>query len=423
MQRTVWSEISSAKKRELRLEDYPLKKIQLDDITREIHGTTLLKVAQKARNQAYLNHFYALASDSPNTDDNALYTKFYFAIHCFQDAATLDAILAHASWENFLMFFDNSEGTTAFFTALQLENIVAMDCLLRKNIHIMLEPNADRILPPHFAAQHGKLKVLDFCLTRLGQEYISTCEKIAASTILHTAIENNQVKAAKTIIAASLNNMDATDQYGYTPLHLAVLTQSEELVSLLLSKNADTTLATDNSAKHPNQTALQLAAATGNNTITLLLLAHALHNTVSTPETAPATLFSDFKALLGLIANPVNDTTQLSEHLKLLFVLLNYAKGRNEEGAYISYPYLASVANSFYNTIYDDKDQLVYSIDSKLKAVWLVISNIINGNTDPVANCDDKQKAILQDGRLKALTKSLFPCEETLSRRASPSRH
>jgi len=62
---------------------------------------------------------------------------------------------------------------------------------------------------------------------------------------LHYCVENSNPASAELVLAAAPELLDAPDQEGFTPLHLAVIAGNLSLVRFLLHKRADLT-AVDN---------------------------------------------------------------------------------------------------------------------------------------------------------------------------------
>ena len=58
-------------------------------------------------------------------------------------------------------------------------------------------------------------------------------------TALHYCAENAALACAHLITAAAPDLVDARDEDGYTPLHLAVIAGNRQLIKFLLDKNAD----------------------------------------------------------------------------------------------------------------------------------------------------------------------------------------
>ncbi len=60
------------------------------------------------------------------------------------------------------IFHTNGVAMSAFFTALQIENTVAIHVLNAKNKNLVHIPNNENLLPAHWAAKHGKLTSLKY---------------------------------------------------------------------------------------------------------------------------------------------------------------------------------------------------------------------------------------------------------------------
>lgn len=58
-------------------------------------------------------------------------------------------------------------------------------------------------------------------------------------TALHYCAESPSLTCADTVLSAAHDLVDARDEDGYTPIHLAVIAGNKTLIKFLLSKNAD----------------------------------------------------------------------------------------------------------------------------------------------------------------------------------------
>jgi ankyrin repeat protein len=58
-------------------------------------------------------------------------------------------------------------------------------------------------------------------------------------TALHYCAESSSLTCADLVLSAAHDLVDARDEDGYTPIHLAVIAGNKPLIKFLLSKNAD----------------------------------------------------------------------------------------------------------------------------------------------------------------------------------------
>jgi ankyrin repeat protein len=58
-------------------------------------------------------------------------------------------------------------------------------------------------------------------------------------TALHYCAESSSLACADIVLSAAPDLVDARDEDGYTPIHLAVIAGNKPLIKFLLSKNAD----------------------------------------------------------------------------------------------------------------------------------------------------------------------------------------
>lgn len=73
--------------------------------------------------------------------------------------------------------------------------------------------------PIHIAVCHGKIPTMELLLSR-GAETLGAVQ-LGLGSILHTVARTNNTAAAHFLFKDTLANVDALDEYGFTPLHLA----------------------------------------------------------------------------------------------------------------------------------------------------------------------------------------------------------
>ncbi|TET06575.1 hypothetical protein E3J79_01365, partial [Candidatus Dependentiae bacterium] len=93
-----------------------------------------------------------------------------------------------------------------------------------------------------------------------------TCLSHAVWTPLHQAVKDSNLEQVQKLFAAGVDDVNVADDYGYTPLHLAVIKGHEPIIELLLEKGANV-----NVVNQFCYTPLHLAVIKGNHTIVTLL--------------------------------------------------------------------------------------------------------------------------------------------------------
>ena len=83
----------------------------------------------------------------------------------------------------------------------------------------------------------GFVVVLPFLFSFQPQAVSDTDKR--GQNALHYCAENQNLSCIEQIIAADPNLLNKTDEEGYTPLHLAVISGNSAIVKFLLSKGAD----------------------------------------------------------------------------------------------------------------------------------------------------------------------------------------
>jgi ankyrin repeat protein len=161
------------------------------------------------------------------------------------------------------------EGWTALHAAASDGNAELVALLLRHKADVKaVWKEADGGTPLFLAARYGHLDAVRLLLKH-GANPQGRNGAQAGETALHAAALGEQVEVARLLLERGVP-VDATDDEGQTPLHVAALaTQGEETARLLLAHRANLR-ATTREGWEP----LHLAAGAGNRDTVALLLAH-----------------------------------------------------------------------------------------------------------------------------------------------------
>ncbi len=247
-----------------------------------------------ANAMALLNGFYQLASENLDNvygavencpfanklDDVSGYTQFWFAVQCFQTEETyllllhryllhkrvstdtlskdnLDPVTVELLSQTFCHPFEDKDEST-FFSALRIQNTVAMKVMLDLCPDLAFRANVNFFPPAHYAAMLGNLEALKLLRSSNAETLTQTLHGSKITTLM---IANTfaRFEAMAWILANAPTLRDSTNQYGETALHQAVVAGSPRHVAFLLRNEADFTVKTLGTSKHPNVTALDVA--------------------------------------------------------------------------------------------------------------------------------------------------------------------
>lgn len=134
---------------------------------------------------------------------------------------------------------------------------------LGSNINIQCEITG--MLPIHFAAKLGRTDCVNLLIENGSQ--INVQDNIGRKTPLHYAIEENHVDTVKCLLEHKAN-VSISDLDGYSPIHMAVESQSFEIVDMLYRKGADINAI----SKYDEQTALHIACIQDNADIAIRII-------------------------------------------------------------------------------------------------------------------------------------------------------
>jgi ankyrin repeat protein len=369
----------------------------LDDLTCTTNGISLLEQAQKKRDTDLLNAYYKRAEKYYTKDsgegistsgiDSTVYrrTILFWAIACFQSQTVIKALIKQGSSPKHEMYYDTQlRASLPLFTAIDLDNIAAIDALLQYDAGLTEEVDVFGATSAHYAAKLGKIEVLKKLF-----EYNTAIARLRCNTPeltpLHTTAMLGQIEAAKWLLDNDDQACNLRDATGHTALHLAILNGHEGIVDLLLDNGANFSLATHADAMQPNKTPLQLAAAANNDVLVRLLMKHGAR-----PDEH----------------NPV-DRSKLSDHVNIALSLLDYIDDRNKEPAELK------------NTIWGYNPLGVTKKD-KIEVATKVIYNIFNGEANPLYNLTTKELGFLQSSKTAKITKPLFQQHGPDNNRVSP---
>lgn len=259
--------------------EFPTKveQSQLAYLTNIKSGTSLLQSAQQKKDQAKLDSYYQEAVEffknsvgKLNTDaydhQDRKRTILFYAIACFQSADTIQSLINQGSNPREVYYDEETSSMkSAFFMALDLNNIPAVEVLLRNNKEFITVDTALGTLPIHYAINHDNTAILD-ALYNAEPLVTKICVSATQFTPLHFAINLNSVKSVEWLLTHDKQICDHPDIHGCTPLHLAVKLQRLDLINLLVAHKVKL-----DAANNEKLTPLHLATALGNNEIVRIL--------------------------------------------------------------------------------------------------------------------------------------------------------
>lgn len=88
------------------------------------------------------------------------------------------------------------------------------------------------------------------------------------SSPLHVAVQNNRLVILRLLVEGEIHNIDVRDEFGATPLHVAVTAQCLDSVKILINAGASVVIPTAD-----GETAIELADSEGNSVIQAFLAA------------------------------------------------------------------------------------------------------------------------------------------------------
>lgn len=130
----------------------------------------------------------------------------------------------------------NKAGLNALHSSILEKNIETTILLLQNQPRIINDKDVNQNTPLHYAAIQGRLELAKFLLENKADP---RSKNNMGQLPLHQSVIANNIQMTKLLLQIDPSLVNEKDQFGYTPLQLAVLSYSMELVILLLEFNAD----------------------------------------------------------------------------------------------------------------------------------------------------------------------------------------
>jgi ankyrin repeat protein len=176
-------------------------------------------------------------------------------------------------------------GWTPLHHASFFGNETLLDKLLQHGAIIEISGH-DGITPMHCAVQSGKVKIVQKLIdtlekrrsmnTRKSERYVDCNERQP----IHWAAIKGDVKMTDVL----KDDIDTTDRFGWTPLHLATIYQHENLLRYITQDHAETMNTGDNELRTPLHLAVEYELA---DALQILIRARAKVNTTAKDGSAP----------------------------------------------------------------------------------------------------------------------------------------
>ncbi|MBL0319891.1 MAG: ankyrin repeat domain-containing protein [Alphaproteobacteria bacterium] len=233
---------------------------------RDGNGNTLLHRVIKQNSSvsdmdAILDLILELGADI-NKQSNAGNSALHLAI-CFGTPKLVTFLLLRRAAVN----IKNNKGNTPLHLAVLKNSIPKIDTLFQNGADVRI-PNNKRRTPLVLAySKHNPKEKAKKYLENLIND-ANHCDKRGQNKLHHLVVDNESLECVREWIKKGLD-ISKRDQFGYTPLHLAVLHQREKVAGELLKHNASC------DAKDVcGATALHHAAILGNVKLVNLLMDH-----------------------------------------------------------------------------------------------------------------------------------------------------
>ncbi|GBM77469.1 Ankyrin-2 [Araneus ventricosus] len=243
----------------------------------------------------------ALWDNSGDFSDISQYFSF-LKTKIGQTALHLSSLREHESTVRSLLknqadiYIDDSIGTTPLYLIIQKG---MADILVKESVPVAFKDHND-YSPLHLGAEKGDIEFVKYCIEN-GSD-INARSKMLGSTALHKAVLNGHEEIVRHLIECGANVNGACFD-GTTALDIAVSKNKKNIVSILISKNAEISAAKEREY-------LLSAVIKGHEEIVEYFLSRNPANAASRPE------FHEFPLHIAVLSGHLNIVTKLLELYK-----------------------------------------------------------------------------------------------------------
>ena len=203
----------------------------LDEVSNGSKGT-ILHIACKEKKLAIINKLLAAGANG-NIRDSSGKTAIYYAVRDNSEEV-LDLLLKHPQI-NFNMRYEDTQ-MTLLEKACEEKNLILIEKLLAAGANINLRDLLGKTVI-YYAVKNNSEEVLNLLLKH-PQIDLNTRYEDTQMTLLHIAVQDNNIDAVEKLLAAHAN-IDAINGLGMTVLHIAINNKNQYIVKLLLKAGAD----------------------------------------------------------------------------------------------------------------------------------------------------------------------------------------
>ena len=151
---------------------------------------------------------------------------------------------------------------TVLYNAVGLDNVQAVEVLLRNGAEVNGKEDTEKRVPLHEAALYGDIHIIKLLVEH---DADINAQDIGGNTPLHLAISNGEINGTEILVKMGAN-IATVNKQGQTPLHMASFHNQIEIVAFLLKQHAII-----NTKDNKGQTPLDIAVSQGNQEIIKLL--------------------------------------------------------------------------------------------------------------------------------------------------------